>query len=143
MAILDDLRGKKVYLDTNIFIYAVEDVVEYASTVSALFSLIEDGATAAFTSELTLAEVLPKPFEAGRQDIAEVYQEMLRSSSWLSLVPVERSILIEAARLQGALTLRLPDAIHVATALATGCDVLLSNDQRLRAPPGVVLLGLE
>jgi predicted nucleic acid-binding protein len=143
MELVDGLRGRKVYLDTNVFIYAVEAVAEYEHVIEALFGLIEDAEVAAFTSELTLAESLAKPFEAGRHDIVGVYEEMLSPSSWLSVLSVERTILIEAARLQARLVLRLPDAIHVATAVAAGCDVVLSNDRRLRVPAGMVLRRLK
>jgi predicted nucleic acid-binding protein len=68
---------------------------------------------------------------------------MLSPSSWLSVLSVERTILIEAARLRGRLVLRLPDAMHVATAAAAGCDVLLSNDRRLKVPAGMVLRRLR
>ena len=142
MGLVADLRGRKVYLDTNVFIYAVEAVAEYASAIDTLFSLIEAGGIAAFTSELTLAEALAKPFEGGRQDIAKLYEELLSPSPWLSVLPVERTLLIEAARLQARLGLRLPDAIHVATATAAGCDVLLPNDRRLKVPDGITLRAL-
>jgi predicted nucleic acid-binding protein len=142
MEILAGLEGGKVYLDTNVFIYAVEAVAEYASAVEALFGRMEDGAISAVTSELTLAEALAKPFEAGRHDIAQVYEAMLAPSDWLAVLPIERSILIEAAMLQAKLRLRLPDAIHVATAIAAGCHTLLSNDRRLRVPPVIELLRL-
>ena len=143
MGLVDGLRGRKVYLDTNVFIYAVEAVAEYAAAIGALFDLIENGEVAVFTSELTLAESLAKPFEARRNDIVRIYEEMLSPSSWLSVLSVERTILIEAARLQARLVLRLPDAIHVATAAAAGCDVLLSNDRRLKVPAGMVLRRLR
>ncbi len=142
MEIIENLRGRRVYLDTNIFIYAVEAVAEYAAAVDALFDLIEGDEIEAVTSELTLAEALAKPFEAGRPDIAQVYEAMLAPSSWLAVLPVERAILIEAARLQAALTLRLPDAIHVATAVAAGCNAFLSNDRRIKVPTDLALVRL-
>jgi hypothetical protein len=52
MEILEDLQGGKVYLDTNVFIYAVEAVTEYRAAVETLFALIEDRAVSAVTSEL-------------------------------------------------------------------------------------------
>ena len=70
MATLERFPGGKVYLDANVFIYAVEAMAEYAVEIEALFSRIDDGSIVAATSELTLAEVLAKPFEAGRHDIA-------------------------------------------------------------------------
>ena len=143
MEILEELEGEKVYLDTNVFIYAVEAVAEYRAAVEALFTLLEESAVSAVTSELTLAEALAKPLEVGRHDIAQVYEAMLTPSSWLAVVPVERSILIEAAKLQAGLKLRLPDAIHVATAVATGSATVLSNDRRLQVPPSIKLLRLK
>src|SRR5690242_682644 len=97
---VDALRGRRVYLDANVFIYAVEHSPEHAAFLDGLFDLLEAGGVAAVTSELTLAEVLAKPFEDGREDLARLYEEMVAPSAWLSVVPVERAILATAARLE-------------------------------------------
>jgi predicted nucleic acid-binding protein len=68
---------------------------------------------------------------------------MLTPSTWLLVLPIERSILIEAAKLQAQLRLRLPDAIHIATAISAGCPTMLSNDRRLQVPMGMKLLRLK
>lgn len=133
------LTGRTVYLDTNLIVYAVEGFDEHRAFLTALFQLIDAGATAAVTSELTLAEALVKPLEIGRQDVIELYEGLLRNSGQFTVLPVERSILIEAARYRATLGIRLPDAIHVATAVVGGCDVFLSNDRRLRLPQGLAL----
>lgn len=53
-------------------------------------------------------------------------------------MPVSRSILIEAAKIRSAAgNVRLPDAIHLATAVSTGCDTVLTNDRTL-ASNGVI-----
>ena len=53
-------------------------------------------------------------------------------------------MLLEAARLRAVLpTLKLPDAIHAATARLHGCAVLLTNDTRLRAAPGLEVIQLS
>jgi hypothetical protein len=48
MGLLSDLRGRKAYLDTNVFIYAVEEVQGYAAAVDQLLGLIEEGTITAF-----------------------------------------------------------------------------------------------
>ena len=40
-------------------------------------------------------------------------------------------------------TLKMPDALHAATALTEGVDYLISNDARLAAVPGLQQLGLS
>jgi predicted nucleic acid-binding protein len=137
------LHGKRVYFDANVFIYAVEQSPEHAAFLDELFTLLEAGEIVAVTSELTLAEVLAKPLEAQRPDLAQLYEAMIAPSDWLTVVPVERIVLVEAARLRVPLGLKLPDAIHVASAVAARCDVLLSNDRRLRVPAGLPRLGLD
>ncbi len=66
MGDIADLIGKVVYLDSNVFIYAVEGFAERRPFVEGPFRQIDSGRIDAVTSELTLAEVLVKPFEAGR-----------------------------------------------------------------------------
>lgn len=75
-------------------------------------------------------------------DIAELHERLIAPSAWLSVVPVDRAILVRAARPSPDLGLKLPDAIHVASAAAAGCDVLLSNDRRIKAPAGIALVRL-
>jgi predicted nucleic acid-binding protein len=137
------LRGRRVYFDANVFIYAVEQSPEHAVFLDELFTLLEMGEVAAVTSELTLAEVLAKPLEAQRSDLAQIYEAMITPSNWLTVVPVGRIVLVEAARLRVPLGLKLPDAIHVASAVAARCDVVLSNDRRLRVPAGLLRLDLD
>lgn len=61
----------------------------------------------------------------------------------LEVVPVSRDVLIEAARLRAVANLRLPDAIHGATATLTGCETFLTNDRRLLAIPGIDVVVLS
>lgn len=142
MGALAACRGRRVYLDSNIFIYAVEGVPAVAEAVGELLDLIDAAATAAATSELTLAEVLVKPLESNRDDIARIYEDLLQSSPGLTVVPIDRSILVAAARLRAQLTLRLSDAIHVATAVAADCELFVSNDRKVKLPDRLRLLTL-
>ncbi len=50
------LHGKRIYIDTNIFIYAVEGYSEFVEPLTSFFSAIDNSELEAVTSELTLAE---------------------------------------------------------------------------------------
>ncbi len=53
--------GKRVYLDANVFVYAIEGYPQFADGIRELFRKVDQGQVEAITSELTLAEVLVKP----------------------------------------------------------------------------------
>ena len=95
--------------------------------------LLDEGKVKALTSELTLAECLVKPFADRNAVAVSAYLEFLDGRQNFPVIPVSREILLAAARLRGKKNVKLPDAIHLATAGAFGCTVFLSNDRRLRS----------
>ncbi len=139
MAGLAGLLAKIVYLDTNIFIYAVEGYEPEEAFLRELLSALDGKSLAAVTSEFTLAELLVKPFELGRDDVVSAYIDLVQDSERITVAPVDRAILIEAARQRATLGILMPDAIHVATAMASACDVFLTNDRKLKLPPELAL----
>lgn len=136
------LAGRRLYLDANVVIYALEDVAPYTDVTRHIWQAIDAGECSAVTSELTLGECLVKPLELGRTEVVQAYLDGLQTRSSFAVVPVRREILIEAARLRACFSLKLPDAIHAATAVLSQCDLFVTNDKRLRAIPNldVVLL---
>ena len=143
MVILNALHGERVYLDTNVFIYALEGYPDFVDELTELFESLDEGNPRAVTSEVTLAEVLVRPFINGNIERQTAYQQVLQNSEVLEVVTVGRDVLIEAARLRSVSTLRLPDAIHGATARLTGCETFLTNDRRLLAISGIEVILLS
>ena len=72
--------GKKVYLDTNIIIYAVEGFADLADQIRALLTAMDALEITAVTSELTLAKVLVKPFKTQNQSAQQAYITFLMPS---------------------------------------------------------------
>lgn len=143
MGILEAITGTQVYLDTNIFIYAVEGYAEFQALLNELFEAFDDGNLKAITSELTLAEVLVKPLIENNTEVCLTYENAIQSSQLLEVVPINRKILIESARLRTIINLRLPDAIHGTTAIFNGCETFLTNDKRLESLSGINVLILS
>jgi len=96
-----------------------------------LFEAIDDRLIEASTSELTLAEALAKPLASGATELVATYESALAPDSAIRTVPIDRAVLRSAAALQGKLGIKLHDAIHVATAQASGCHRFMTNDSRL------------
>ena len=143
MGFVSSLTGSALYIDTNIFIYAFEGFPEYADKLRELFEAIDSGDVKAVTSELTLAELLVKPFMDANTQRQSFYRDTIQNSDLLSVCSVSRDILIDAARLRSLSSLRLPDAIHVATASFAGCTFFLTNDRRITSVMGIQVIILS
>jgi predicted nucleic acid-binding protein len=127
----------RLYLDANVFIYAIEGSANIANPLRQLFDLFRAGRGIGVTSELTLAEVLPKASDAQRRN----YLNMIVWSGIFDLRPKSRDILIETAEYREHAGMpKLPDAIHVVTAIRAGCRTVLSADLRLKLPEGYSVL---
>lgn len=136
--------GTLIYLDTNVWIYALEGYPAYAAVLKRLLERVDQADLLAVTSELALAEALVKPISDGKVQLQQVYEEALQGGDGLTIAPITREILIAAARLRGQHpALRLPDAIHAATAQAFACSHFLTNDLRFGDVPGITIVQLS
>jgi predicted nucleic acid-binding protein len=137
VALADLAAGSRLYLDTNVWVYALEGYAAYAQPLRSLLQRVDAGDLLAVTSELALGEALVKPFSEGKVELQQLYLEALQSGGGLTVAPLTRTTLIEAATLRAQRpALKLPDAIHAATAIATGCSHFLTNDRRFGDLPG-------
>jgi predicted nucleic acid-binding protein len=144
---IEQRQASLIYIDANPFIYVVEGGDALADPLKALFAFLRERPGCAVTSELTLAEVLPKaPLPKHRRS----YFNLMVWSGIFDLRPVSRVILTETAdyrraaatkRADGsAIMPKLPDAIHVVTAIRSGCRNFLSADARIKLPSGMRLI---
>ncbi len=71
---------------------------------------------------ITRAEVLVRPLRDKQDELAGVYRELLSGTHDIAVIPVDESIADQAAELRaGHQSLRLPDALHLATAVLCHC----------------------
>ncbi len=140
---LNKITGSKVYIDTNIFIYALEYSELYTDKVSAVFSRIHETKSIAVTSQLTLAECLVKPYQVNDISSVEKYEQTISSSTFLNVIDVSKSVLLSAAQNKAHSKNKLPDAIHLATAIESGCTIFITNDNRISAPDNIEVLMLS
>lgn len=143
MGFLNDLGGGPVALDTSVFVYFIEEHPRYLPLVDPLFEAIAKGEIEAVTSSLTLLEVLVVPFRFANATLIHQYEVLLTKSRGLRLVDLDRDFLRSVAQLRAATRARTPDAIQLAAAMASGCPVFLTNDNRLPKVPGLRILQLD
>jgi predicted nucleic acid-binding protein len=123
----------RVYLDTNVFIAAFERKDALGLQIGRLFEIRRNSQTQSFvTSELTLSELLVAPFRNGDADLSGAYESLMTTNEWLQVIPVTKSVLKGAAWLRSlSISLKLPDAIHLATAMDARCTDVLTDDLAL------------
>jgi len=132
MKLADALHGvTRLAVDTAPIIYFIEANAAYDALVTAIFAEVDRGTISAVTSTITLTEVLVHPLRHGDHQLAQEYQALLLGSRHLRVIEVDSTIALLAARLRSRYTMRTPDALHLATAIHTGCDAFLTNDRRL------------
>lgn len=127
-------HSRRIYFDTNLFICLVEQNGEFAEFLNALVSEIAENEQTVFTSELSLGECLMGAFKAKSEGLEAVYMDLIAPSAMIKPIAITRQIITASARLGADARMKLPDAIHVATAIAAGCEVFLTNDRGIRAP---------
>lgn len=126
------MRFERIYLDSNILIRAFEASPDDDTARDIIDMLGQEFAKtdkAFVTSQITLAEVLVHPIRKGDTFLQHQYGSLLSTPSpWIDIRPIDAPILHLAARLRASTRLKLPDAIHAATALQTKCSHLLTLD---------------
>jgi predicted nucleic acid-binding protein len=142
---IQQLVGKRVYFDVNLFIYALEptqDMQPYFVTVTKLFEMAVAKQFVAITSELSLAEALVGAYKNHSQLVA-LYEDMISDRPELAVYPVDRKVLSNAALLRSKSKTALADAIHVATPYIHGADFFVTQDKRLQIIEGMQKLSLD
>nr|VFK10051.1 MAG: Predicted nucleic acid-binding protein, contains PIN domain [Candidatus Kentron sp. LPFa]VFK32858.1 MAG: Predicted nucleic acid-binding protein, contains PIN domain [Candidatus Kentron sp. LPFa] len=129
---IDSFLHHRIYFDSNLFIYLVEKIAPYATILREFVNAAESKELIIVTSDLTLSEVLVKPIERKNLIQQRAFLSVLRYAPRLGRIAISEEILIRAAGIRAEhKTLKLPDAIHMATAQWAGCDDFLTNDERI------------
>ena len=128
---LPNERGR-IGLDTNVFIYFLEDHPRYGSWCASLFDRIERGHNPAVTSTVTLLELLVQPYREQKEELAQKIFALTSTYPKIEWVPVSMNLADRAAELRARYRLSTPDAIQLATAIGHKATRFYGNDQSLK-----------
>ena len=128
----------RIYWDTMLFIYWLENNPQFAKRVGAIRSRMKERGDQLITGAFTFGEVLAGPYRIGAVDVADEAKRLLRSVV-SELVPFTIDTADHYARIRGTLGLPPADAIHLASAAQAGTDLFLTNDKSLigKVVPGI------
>lgn len=76
---------------------------------------------------MAYAECMVKPVRFGDQGRVREFEAFFENSG-VVLVEITRDVLTEAVRVRAHKGLKMPDALQVATAIVSGCSLIVSTD---------------
>ena len=128
----------RVYWDTMLFIYWLEDHPEYARRVDEIHSRMKQRQDQLITGAFTFGEVLAGAYRKGTPQLADEMRSLLRNAVE-EVVPFTLETADRYARIRGALGIAPADAVHLASAAQANTDLFLTNDKRLlgKIIPGI------
>ena len=135
--------AKKVFIDTNPLIYLVSQQEPFYSKVVQFMSNCIADDDEFYTSTITDAEFLVKPFEDNDDEQVEKYRDYLNRLEFVKCF-INEQIGERAARIRADYQdVKLGDALQIAASLDCNCDVFFTNDKQLKqvSEAHVVYLG--
>ncbi len=133
----------RVYWDSMLFIYWLEDHPQYAKQVDAIHSRMKQRQDRLITGAFTFGEVLAGTYRKGRPELADQFRALL-GSVVAEIVPFTVETAEQYARIRGTLGTTPADAIHLASAAQAGTDLFLTNDKSLAGKiiPGIQFIAM-
>jgi len=128
----------KVSLDTNILLYFFEDTGPRGVRAAQILSALSARGDFLIVSTLALGELLVKPLKASDHVLANLYRSFVHGPE-VRLSEFNEAASELFARIRQDRQIKPPDAILLATAGSEGCDLFITNDDRLvgKIVPGI------
>lgn len=120
----------RVFWDSMIVIYLLDDHPAFGSRVRDLLERSFKRDDALFTSYLALGEILAGAEKSPSPPKTLVVQETL-SEMGFSFLPFDASAVAPFSTLRARHKLRVADSIHLACAASAGIDLFLTGDKQL------------
>lgn len=131
--VLNKLAGQHVYLDTNLFIYFLDQNKEFFPVASAIFEAIELGRFIAYTGDITVAETLVKPYQTDNILLVATFKEFFYADDFLSIKSHDSDTFNLCAKIRAKYGMKFADSLHYATAIKAGCKFFITNDTGIRS----------
>jgi predicted nucleic acid-binding protein len=120
---------KRIFFDTNIFIYMFEGLEPNRSRLLEIRRRMIERGDRIVTSAMTLGEVLVKPTKLGQTSLIEQYDRAIRTTA--EVIGFDAQVAWRYATLRATHNIRNADAIQLACAAHSGVDLFITNDVQL------------
>ena len=125
---LDAMAGHRVYLDTNVFVYFLDQHPDYFEVVEPLLRAAYDGRIVAVTGDAVVAEVMVGPYRSASPIQTREIRSFFATRNLLEIRQHTAEDFDAAAQLRAGARMKSSDALHYVTAGNAQCRYLVTND---------------
>ena len=126
---------KKVFVDTAPFIYFIEkdsNNPQYYEKVKAFFKYGYDNDKRFVSSVITMEEYFVFPYRNKAYSLIDMFNRLVATTD-MEIVEINQEIAKKAAQIRAEYKgFKAMDALQLATACLSGCDLFLTNDKQLK-----------
>ncbi len=123
---------KRVFIDTAPIIYYLENNPQYKDLIKGFFTRCLEENIQVVTSAITIEEYLVLPYSSGKIEFADNFKRFLEYMN-VEVVDINSTIAEQGAKIRGQYKyFKAMDALQIATAIVSGCDMFFTNDKQLR-----------
>jgi predicted nucleic acid-binding protein len=140
--LLNRMTGKRVYFDSNFLIYFLERHEPQFSAVLPLIQACDAGLIQGVTGDAAVAEVMVLPYRNVNPIAIARTKSFFARKNFITVVQHDSACFASAAALRANTGMKLIDALHFATAAASGCRFLLTNDRAFKTHGDIEIVSL-
>ncbi len=137
------IEYKRVFIDTAPFIYYLEQNLYYFEKAKEFFLYCYENDIEMITSTITIEEYFVYPYKSGKLELINNFQNFI-SSLGIRVINIDKRIANQAAMIRAEFKdFKSMDALQIATAIESHCDVFLTNDKQLRQEKKIECITLD
>lgn len=123
---------KRVFVDTAPIIYYLENSSLYMDFIKTFFAKCIEEDIQVVTSAITVEEYLVFPYSSGQMELVDNFKRFIEYMN-IEVVDIDSVIAEQGAKIRGRYkNFKAMDALQIATAVVSGCDMFFTNDKQLR-----------
>ena len=136
------MAGQRVYFDTNVFIYFLDQGPLF-DTVAPLLAACVEGRMTGCTGDAAVAETMVMPYRHRNVTQIAKFKSFFELEGFLTIYAHTAQTFDLAAQFAGTQGMRLTDALHYATAIQSGCRFLVTNDGGIKNSDALEIISVK
>ena len=134
---------KRVFVDTSPIIYYLENSSLYSDLIKRFFARCMEDNIRIVTSAITIEEYLVMPYSSGKMELADNFKRFINYVN-IEVVDIDPIIAEQGAKIRGKYkSFKAMDALQIAAAMVSGCEIFFTNDKQLRQEKELPCMTME